>query len=56
MFKQAFTNFNDQHLTIIGLMIFMTFFVGVLVWVNLKQNIKSYEQIQNLPLRDGDES
>ena len=56
MFKQAFVNFNDQHLTITGLVIFITFFLGVLVWVNLKHNIKNYEQIQNLPLRDGDES
>ncbi len=55
MFKQAFANFTDQHLTITGLIIFVTFFLGVLVWVNLKQNILNYEKIQNIPLKDGDD-
>lgn len=56
MFKQAFANFSDQHLTITGLVIFISFFLGVLVWVNIKQNKHSYEKIQNLPFNDGDES
>ena len=52
MFREAFSQFNDTHLTFIGLFIFVTFFIGLLFWVYLPMKKKHFERMRNLPLQD----
>lgn len=52
MNKQWLVNFNDTHLALIGLMIFFTFFIGLLFWVYRKESGKVYGQLELKPLED----
>lgn len=54
MYKQAFTAFSDQALTVSGLLIFALFFAAVIWWVNLKSNSELYDKVANSPLNDGE--
>lgn len=37
-------------LTCLGLLLFMTVFVGAVFWVNRKENHKLYQRLSDLPL------
>lgn len=51
MLRNAFTHFTDSHLTMIGLIIFVLFFLGLLLWVFLPFNKKHYQRMKKLPLQ-----
>lgn len=51
----AFQNFNDQMLTSLGLLIFFTFFVGLLFWVYRKNSKTLYKKLETTPLDDENE-
>lgn len=53
--KYGLGYFTDTHLTIIGLLIFFTFFIGLLWWTSLKPNKALYKQMEQIPLNDGDQ-
>lgn len=46
--------FTDTHLTVLGLMIFFLFFIGVIMWVYRKNSTQLYSQLENMPLTGGD--
>lgn len=54
MYKQIFANFNDGHLIIVGFMLFMTTFLGALVWTLLIQKKSFYDELAQKPLLGGD--
>lgn len=54
MNKQWITHFNDTHFAIMGLIIFFTFFIGLLFWVYRKNSSQVYGQLELKPLEDGE--
>ncbi|HWU45081.1 MAG TPA: hypothetical protein VN132_16625 [Bdellovibrio sp.] len=46
--------FTDTHLTVIGLVIFVLFFVGVVFWVNRKGGKQFYSSMEQMPLKEGE--
>lgn len=53
--KQAgLSFFTDTHLTILGLIIFFFFFMGVLAWVTRKNVREYYKTMEKMPLNDGE--
>jgi cbb3-type cytochrome oxidase subunit 3 len=54
MKSAAFANYNDVTLTLIGLGLFLGVFIGSLIWVNLKENRRLYDQISKSILDEGD--
>jgi cbb3-type cytochrome oxidase subunit 3 len=52
--KEGLTAFTDTYLTSAGLIIFFLFFIGTVVWVSIKENRIRYQQIEKLPLLDGE--
>lgn len=44
---------SDVQLAMIGMMIFVAFFVGVTWWAYRKSGKKQYEYMEQLPLTDG---
>ena len=50
MFKQIFLNFTDIHLIVLGFMLFMFTFLGVLVWTLLIQKKSFYDELSQKPL------
>lgn len=50
MKQVALTQFPWPELSIVPLMIFFIFFVGVIVWVSLDKNKRKFEQVSLLPL------
>jgi cbb3-type cytochrome oxidase subunit 3 len=51
--QEAFQHYSDQSLTIVGLFIFVTFFVGLLFWVYRRTQSSHYKYMSQLPL-EGD--
>lgn len=56
MKQEGLAFFTDIHLTIIGLIIFVTFFIGVLIWVNRKSAGPLYAKLAEMPLTEGKEN
>jgi cbb3-type cytochrome oxidase subunit 3 len=52
MKQEAFRYFTDQHITIIGLFIFFSFFIGLLVTVYRRSQSPYYEYMSKLPISD----
>jgi len=52
--KYGLQYFTDTHLTVLGLLIFFGFFLGVIWWTSLKVNKELYKKLQQIPLGDGD--
>jgi cbb3-type cytochrome oxidase subunit 3 len=52
--KDGLEAFTDTYLTVIGLMIFFLFFVGVITWVSRKSGKHLYEKMEHLPLMEGE--
>ncbi|MGZ3744142.1 MAG: cbb3-type cytochrome oxidase subunit 3 [Pseudobdellovibrionaceae bacterium] len=53
MNKEAFDYFTDTQLTVVGLILFLVFFMGVLCWTSLKANKVIYKNLEQLPLKEG---
>lgn len=53
MFKQAFMNFTDSHLIVIGFILFMGTFLGALIWTLFIQEKSFYKQMSEIPLQKG---
>ncbi len=51
----AFAHYTDIALTLIGLGLFMIVFIGSIIWVNLKENRRRYEQIAKNILDEGEQ-
>lgn len=54
MFKEAFYNFTDSHLIALGFVLFMTTFLGALIWTLFVQKKSFYTELSRLPLGKGD--
>lgn len=54
MKSAAFLHYSDVTLTLIGLALFVTVFIGSIIWVNLKENRRRYRQIAAKILDEGD--
>lgn len=54
MKQDGLTYFTDTHLTILGLVIFLLFFTGVLSWVSRKNVRDYYKNMEHMPLNDGE--
>ena len=52
--KEGLSYFTDTYLTVIGLIIFVSFFCGVVLWVNRKIAKGFYGEMEQLPLKDGE--
>ncbi len=54
MTKQWLAHFSDINLALIAFMMFLVFFVVMIVWT-FRSNAKGYYQnVSELPLKDGD--
>ena len=53
MFKQTFLNFTDAHLMVLGFILFMTTFIGALIWTILIQKKEFYDRLSLQPLKKG---
>lgn len=54
MKSAAFAHYSDVPLTLLGLILFVTVFVGVVWWTGLKANQRKYEQISKDILQEGE--
>jgi cbb3-type cytochrome oxidase subunit 3 len=52
MKQELFKNFTDQHLTIIGLFIFVIFFLGLLIQVYRRSQTPHYQYMSKLPFSE----
>jgi cbb3-type cytochrome oxidase subunit 3 len=52
MKQELFKNFSDQHITIIGLFIFILFFFGLLIQVYRRSQSAHYQYMSKLPISD----
>ncbi|MBY0314048.1 MAG: hypothetical protein K2Q26_00895 [Bdellovibrionales bacterium] len=50
----AFAQFEHMNWTALGLIIFLCYFFGVVIWTSLKPNKEIYEVIQNMPFEGED--
>ncbi|MGZ3691322.1 MAG: hypothetical protein ACXVAX_07450 [Pseudobdellovibrio sp.] len=55
MYKEIFLNFTDTELAIAGFMIFLSVFLGALVWTLFVQDKSFYGELSLQPLENGDE-
>ncbi|MGE0762571.1 MAG: cbb3-type cytochrome oxidase subunit 3 [Bdellovibrionales bacterium] len=46
--------FSDSPIMVIGLLIFVTCFLGYVLWVNRKGSTDFYQRIASLPLNEPD--
>lgn len=53
MKQEAFQFYTDENMTLLGLFIFVAFFVGLLFWVYRKTQGPHYRYMSQLPL-EGD--
>jgi cbb3-type cytochrome oxidase subunit 3 len=53
MKQEGLSYFTDTGMVSVGLLIFLAWFVGMLVWVHRKEAKRQYEAISLFPLRDG---
>ncbi len=54
MKQEGLSSFTDTYLTSLGLLIFILFFFAVIIWINRKGAKAYYEQMEKMPLNDGD--
>lgn len=50
MKQEVFQHYTDQPLTILGLFIFVGFFVGLLFWVYRRTQSSHYKYMSHLPI------
>lgn len=54
MYKEIFQNFSDGHLIALGFILFMSSFLGSLVWTLFVQKKSFYTKLSQLPMEEGD--
>lgn len=52
MKQEALKYFTETHLTVLGLVIFFTFFVGMILWTHRKSSKSLYRRLSELPLKE----
>lgn len=55
MKQKALLFFTDIDLTLVGLMLFFSVFVGSILWVYRKNSGQTYSYIEQLPLNEGEQ-
>lgn len=53
--SDAFVSYNDTTLTLIGLGLFISVFIGSIIWVSIKENKKRYLILAETLLKDGEQ-
>lgn len=51
MFKQAFANFNNSDLIVLGFMLFLFTFLGVMIWTLFVRHKDFYRELSLVPMR-----
>ena len=54
MKKEGLAYFQDTHLTVIAMFLFLAVFLGMVIWVYRKKGKKHYDELANLPLNKED--
>lgn len=54
MKQEGLSYFTDTHLTVLGLIIFFAFFIGVVWWVSQKSRRGYYSEMEKMPLNDAE--
>lgn len=52
--KEGLSHFTDIYLTSIGLLIFFSFFIGVVWWTSRSHNKNLYNRVKALPFENGE--
>ncbi|PKL75338.1 MAG: CcoQ/FixQ family Cbb3-type cytochrome c oxidase assembly chaperone [Candidatus Melainabacteria bacterium HGW-Melainabacteria-1] len=52
MKSEVLAYFHMPQMTLIGLTIFLTFFLSMVIWVYRRQRVPLYQHLANLPLGD----
>ena len=55
MYKDAFQNFNESHIIVLGFILFMLTFLGALTWTFLAREKSFYTKLSLQPLQHGDQ-
>ncbi len=50
MIKEALARIPLQHMSIVGLILFILLFAGAVLWVNRKGSDKVYKHLEEMPL------
>jgi len=50
VFREALSQFNDIHLTIIAFFLFLVTFIGIVLWTFRSSQREHYERMARLPL------
>lgn len=53
MKQVGLTYFSDTFITSLGLLIFLVFFIGMLIWVHRRSSTELYQYLEQLPLHEG---
>ena len=52
----ALSYYGHPYLIIISLIIFIAFFIGLILWVQLKSNKQIYKELEKLPLEEEEDN
>lgn len=53
MYKEALSYFSETHWIILGFLLFVGTFVGALIWTLFIQKKEFYDQLSEIPLKEG---
>lgn len=53
MYKEALSYFTETYWIIIGFLLFVGTFIGTLVWTLFVQKKEFYDQLSEIPLKEG---
>lgn len=56
MIRELLTNLHWSVLPVVGMMLFLSVFVGLLLWVNRKGSNSIYQELAALPLEPAKET
>lgn len=56
MMKDKLIHFTDSNLIVFGFILFMSVFLGTLIWTLFIQEEKFYDKLSTLPLKGGDKN
>jgi cbb3-type cytochrome oxidase subunit 3 len=54
MKQEVLSNFEWIYLSVFGLLLFLTLFLGMLAWIWRKDSKKTYEEASRLPFQEGE--
>ncbi len=52
MFKQAFQNYSEIHLTVVGMILFISAYAALSIRAYVRKDTEEYIRIANLPLQN----